>query len=177
MAILFYLVLEINSFYTIAYAREHLVRDGLEYIAQYGNRQVLAKDLYLVAFLTWDIGDINQGHIHTDISYVLGLLTIDEAVAVTIAKVAIQTISIANRYGSDDGVAIELALAAVAHCLALGYIAHLQDGGLKCADSVEDAIVAWINTIEAEAKTTHIHLAIGEVLDASRVVHVAQNLM
>ena len=102
MAILSYLVLEINSFYAIAYAREHLVRDGLEHIAQYGNGQVLAKDLYLVALLTRDIGDINKGYVHTDISYVLGLLTIDEAIAVTIAKVAIQTIGIANRYGGDD---------------------------------------------------------------------------
>ena len=94
--------MEVNSFYSITDAREHLVWDGLEHIAQYGNRQVLAKDLYLIAFLTWDIGDINKGHIHTDISYVLGLLTIDEAVAMTIAKVTIQAIGIANRYGGDD---------------------------------------------------------------------------
>ena len=143
--------MEVNSFYSITDAREHLVRDGLKHIAQYGNRQVLAKDLYLIALLTRNIGDINQSYVHTDISYVLGLLTIDEAVAVTIAKVAVQTISIANRYGSDDGVAIELALAAVAHCLALGNIAHLQDGGLKGAYGVEDAVVARINTIEAKA--------------------------
>jgi hypothetical protein len=143
--------LEVNSFYSITDAREHLVRDGLEHIAQYGNRQVLAKDLNLVALLTRDIGDINQGYIHTDISYVLSLLTIDEAIAVTIAKVAVQTISIANRYGSNDGVAIELTLATVAHSLSLGDIAHLQDGGLKGANGVEDAIVARINTIEAKA--------------------------
>ena len=143
--------MEVNSFYSITDAREHLVRDGLEHIAQYGNRQVLAKDLYLVALLTRNIGDINKGYVHTDISYVLGLLTIDEAVAVTIAKVAVQTISIANRYGSDDGVAIELALATIAHRLALGHIAHLQDGGLKGAYGVENAVVARINTIEAEA--------------------------
>ena len=143
--------MEVNSFYAVTDAREHLVRDGLEHIAQHGNRQVLAKDLYLVALLTRDVGDINQGYVHTDISYVLSLLTIDEAVAVTIAKVAIQTISIANRYGSDDGVAIELTLATVAHSLALGDIAHLENGGLKGANGVEDAIVARVNTIEAKA--------------------------
>ena len=143
--------MEVHSFYSITDAREHLVRDGLEHIAQYGNRQVLAKDLYLVALFTRDIGNINKGYVHTDISYVLSLLTIDEAVAVTIAKVTIQTISIANRYGSDDGVAIELTLATVAHCLSLGNIAHLQDGGLKGAYGVENAVVARINTIEAEA--------------------------
>ena len=143
--------MEINALDAIADARKHLVRDGFEHIAQYGNRQVLAKDLYLVALLTRDIGDINQGYIHTDISYVLSLLTIDEAIAMTIAKVAVQTISIANRYGSNDGVAIELALAAVAHRLALGHSTHLQDGGLQRADGVEDAVVAWINAIEAKA--------------------------
>ena len=143
--------MEVNSFYSITDAREHLVRDSLEHIAEDGDGQVLAKDLYLVALLTRDIGDINQGYIHTDISYVLSLLTIDEAIAMTIAKVTIQAISIANRYGSDDGVAIELALAAVTHSLSLGDIAHLQDGGLKGANGVEDAVVARINTIEAEA--------------------------
>ena len=143
--------MEVNSFYSITDAGEDLVGDGFEHIAQDCNWQMFAKDFYLVALLTRDIGDINQGYIHTDISYVLSLLTIDEAIAMTIAKVAIQTISIANRYGSDDGVAIELALATVAHRLALGHIAHLQDGGLKGANGVEDAIVARINTIEAEA--------------------------
>ena len=169
--------MEINAFHTIADAREHLVWDGFEYIAQDCNRQMLAKDLNLIALLTRDIGDINQGHIHTDITYIFCLLTVDEAVAVAIAKTTIQTIGIANRNGSDNGVAIELALATVAHSLALRHIVHLQNGGLKRADGVEDAIVARVNTIETKTQTAHIQLAIGEVLDTSRVVHVAQNLM
>jgi hypothetical protein len=94
--------LEINAFHTIADARKHLVWDGLEHIAQYGNRQVLAKDLYLVALFTRDIGNINKGYVHTDISYVLGLLTVDEAVAVAITQATIQTIGIANRNSSDN---------------------------------------------------------------------------
>ena len=173
----FYLVLEINAFDAVADARKHLVRDGVEHIAKHSDGQMLAKNLNLIALLTRDIGDINQRYIHTDITYVLGLLTIDEAIAMAIAQVTIQTIGIANRYGGDDGIAIELALATIAHGLALRHSAHLENGGLKRRNGVENAIVAWINAIEAKAQTTHIHLAIGEVLDASRVVHVAQNLM
>ena len=123
--------MEVNSFYSITDARKHLVRDGFENIAQYGNRQVLAEDLYLVALLTRDIGDINKGYVHTDISYVLGLLTIDEAIAMTIAKVAVQTISIANRYGSNHGVVVDLAFATIADGIASRHMTHLEDGGLQ----------------------------------------------
>ena len=85
----FHLILEINSFDAVANAREHLVRDGFEHIAKHGDGQMLTKNLYLIALLTWDIGDINQRHIHTDITHVLGLLTIDETVAMAIAQVTI----------------------------------------------------------------------------------------
>ena len=94
--------MEINALDAVADAREHRVRDGVEHIAEHRYGQMLAKNLNLIALLTWDVGDIDEGHIHTDITYVLGLLTIDEAVAMAIAQVAIQTIGIANRYGGDD---------------------------------------------------------------------------
>jgi len=47
------LILEINAFYTVADAGEDLVGDGFEHIAEHGNGQVLAKDLYLIALNTW----------------------------------------------------------------------------------------------------------------------------
>ena len=171
------LILEINAFYTVADAGEDLIGDGFEHIAEHGNGQVLAKDLYLIALLTGDVGDINQSHVHTDITHILGLLTVDEAVAVAIAQTTVQAIGIANRYGSDDRIASQLALATVTHGFALGYLVHLQNGGLEGADGMENAVVARIDTIQAETQTAHIQLAIGEVLDTSRVVDMAQNLV
>ena len=138
------LILEINAFYAVADAGEDLVGDGVEDIAENGNGQVLTKDLYLVALNTWDVGDINQSYVHTDITYVLGLLTVDEAVAVAIAQVKVQTIGIANRNGSDDRITSQLALATVTNGIGLRHLAHLQDGGLEGADGMENAVVARI---------------------------------
>ena len=42
---------------------------------------------------------------------------------------------------------------------------------------MEDAVIARVDTIQAKTQTAHIQLAIGEVLDTSRVVDMAQNLM
>ena len=72
------LILEIDTLDAIADTREDLVRDGVESIAQNGNRQVFAKDLYLISLMTWDIGDIDHGHVHTDIAYIFGFLTIPD---------------------------------------------------------------------------------------------------
>jgi len=72
---------------------------------------VLAKDLYLIALLTGDVGNIDEGYVHTDITYVVGLLTVYQAVAVAIAQVTVQTIGIANRNGGNHRIAIELTLA------------------------------------------------------------------
>ena len=171
------LILEINAFYAVADAGEDLVGDGVENIAKHRHRQVLAEDLYLIALLTRDIGDINQSYVHTDITNVFGLLTVYQAVAVAIAQVTVQTIGIANRNGGNDRIAIELALATVTNGLGLRHLAHLQDGGLQRADGMENAVIARIDTIQTETQTAHIQLAIGEVLDAGRVVDMAQNLM
>ena len=42
---------------------------------------------------------------------------------------------------------------------------------------MQHPIITWINAIEAETETAHIHLTFGEMLDAGRVVHVTQDLM
>ena len=95
------LILEINAFYAVADAGEDLVGDGIEHIAENSYGQVLAEDLYLVALLTGDVGNIDEGYVHTDITNVFGFLTVDEAVAVAIAQVTVQTIGIANRNGGN----------------------------------------------------------------------------
>ena len=169
--------MEIYALHSVRDASKHLVRDSVEGIGKGGDRQMLAKDFHLIAFTTGDISNIDHGHIHTDIAHILGLLTIDKAVAMPIAKMAIQTISIAYGDGRNHGVALNLTLTAIAHSLTSRYMAHLEDGGLKCRDSMKDVIISWIDAIETYAQTAHIHLALWEVLNACRVVHMAQNLM
>ena len=54
---------------------------------------------------------------------------------------------------------------------------HLQNGGLQRRDGIQDTIVTGVNAIETEAETTHVELSLGEVLDTSRIVDMAQDLM
>ena len=75
---------------------------------------MVAKDLYAVTFLAVDACNIYHGDIHTDVAHILCLLAVDEAVAMTVAEMAVQTVGIADRYGGDDAVVVDFALAAVA---------------------------------------------------------------
>ena len=171
------LILEIHALDTVGDTCEHLVGDGAEGVAEYGDGQVLAEDLHLITLGAGDIRHVDHRHIHTDITHVLGLLTIHQTIAVTVAEMAVQTVGIADGDGSDHTVALDLALTAVAHRLTSRHMAHLKDGGLQRGDGMENMIIARINAIEADAEAAHIHLALREMLDASGVVHVAQDLM
>jgi hypothetical protein len=145
------LILEIDALDAIADTREYLVRDGVEGIAQNGNRQVLAKNLYLISLMTWDIGDIDHGHVHTDIAYIFGFLTIYQTIAMTIAKVTVQTISIADRNSGNHTIALYLTFTAVAYCLTSWHMAHLKNGGLQRRYGMQDTVIARIDAIKAEA--------------------------
>ena len=138
---------------------------------------MLAEDLHLVALLTVNARDIDHGHIHTDIAYVLRLLAVYQAIAVAIAQVTVQAVGIAYGDGSNHGVMVYRALTAIAYCLSSLHLPHLEDGGLEGADGMENAVVAWVHAIEPDAQATHIHLSLREMLDAGRVVHVAQYLV
>ena len=63
---LHFLVLEVNSLHTVADGGQHLVRDGLEDVAQCLDRQMLAEDFYRISFLARDVGHVDHAHIHTD---------------------------------------------------------------------------------------------------------------
>ena len=51
---------------------------------------------------------------------------------------------------------------------------YLEDGGLQRGDVVEHRVVARVITVESESKTTHVELALREVLNARRVVDVSE---
>ena len=89
----------------------------------------------------------------------------------------VQAVGVTDRYGSNHGVALYLALTAVTDGVASGNMAQLQDRRLQRGYGVENAVVTGIDAVEAKSEATHVHLALREVLDAGRVVHVAQDLM
>ena len=127
---LFQLILEINALDAVGDTSEDLVGDGVCDVAEHGDGQMLAEDLHLVALATIDACDINHRNIHTDITHILGLLTIHQTVAMTVAQVAVQAIGITDRYGSNHGVVVDLALATVADGIASRHVTHLKDSSL-----------------------------------------------
>ena len=58
-----------------------------------------------------------------------------QAVAMTVAEVTVQTVGIADRYGSNHRVAFDLTLTAVAHRITCRHVAELKDGGFQGADA------------------------------------------
>ena len=117
--------MEIDTFDTVGDSREDFVGDGVDDVAEDGDGQVFAKDLHLITLLTRDVGDIDHRYIHTDIAHILSFLTMHQAVAMTIAKVTVQTVGIADRNGGNDGVALDFAFTTVAHGVSCWNMAKL----------------------------------------------------
>ena len=171
------LILIIYPLHTVADGGQHLVRNGLQDIAESLDRQMFTKDLNAVALLAVDARHIDHRHIHTDVAYIICLLTIDQTVGMAIAETAVQAISISDRNGSDDTVLIEDGLATVAHTIARLHVVHLENGSLQGAHAVDGLVVAGVDAIESETQAAHIQLALREVLDTCRIADMAQDLM
>ena len=92
---------------------------------------MLSKDLHLVTFNARNIRHVDHRHIHTDVTYILRLLTFHQTIAVPIAQMTVQSVGIANGDGGNHRIALNLAFPAVADRLTLGHMAQLQDGGLQ----------------------------------------------
>ena len=90
---------------------------------------MLTENLYLIALLTGNVGDIDHRYVHADITHVLSLLTMYQTVAMTVAKMTVKTVGIADRNSGNHRVALDLALAAVAYGVACRDMAELEDGG------------------------------------------------
>ena len=138
---------------------------------------MLAEDFHAITFLAVDAGDIDHRHIHTDVAYIICLLTVDQTVGMAIAETAVQAISISDRNGSDDTVLIEDGLATVANTIARLHVVHLENGSLQGAHAVDGLVVAGVDAIESETQAAHIQLALREVLDTCRIADMAQDFM
>ena len=167
----------IDALHAVADAREHLVGDGVELVGEHGDGQMVAEDLHTVSLATGDIGHIDHADVHTDVAHIIGALPIDEAVAVAVAQMAIETVGIAYRDSSNDAIAIDERMAAVADTRTGRHMAKLEDGGLQRRDIVEDVVRARIDTIEANAETAHVELAVAEMVDAGGVVDMTDDMV
>ena len=127
---------------------------------------MLTENLHRVALLAGDVRHVYQGHVHTDVAHVGSPLPIDKTVASSASQMAVESVGIADGYGGDDAVAMEHPLAAVAHGLFFGHMAHLQDGGLQRRYGVECLVVARVDTVQTQSQTAHIQLTFREMLYA-----------
>ena len=130
----FSLVLEIHSLYSVADACQYLVRDCVEGIGQYGYGEVVAEDLHAITLLTWDVGHVYHTYVHADVTNIFRFLAVYETIAMAIAEMTVETVSISDRYSGNDAVLLKNGATAVTDTLSCWYLANLQNGGLQCAD-------------------------------------------
>ena len=59
--------------------------------------QVLAENLYSIALVAINVGDIDHTYIHADVAYIWRFLAVYDAVASAIAELTVQTVGISYR--------------------------------------------------------------------------------
>ena len=167
----------IDALHAVADARKHLVGDGVELVGEHGDGQMVAEDLHTVSLATGDVGHIDHANVHANVAHIVGALPIDETVAVAVAQMAVETVGIAYRDSSNDAIAIDERMAAIADTRTGRHMAKLEDGGLQRRDIVEDVVRARIDAIEANAETAHVELAVAEMVNARGVVDMTDDMV
>ena len=105
------------------------------------------------------------------------MLAVNEAVAVTIAEMTVQSVGISDRNGGNARRTRERTTATVTDGLVSRNVMYLEDGGLQRGDVVKHRVIARVITVESESKATHVELALREVLNARRIVDVSEYLV
>lgn len=100
-------LLKVDPLDAVAHRGKHLVGYGVKFVRQYGYRQVVAKDLNRITLLAVDARHVDHAHVHADVANVRSFLSVNQTVAVTVAKVTVQTIGIANGYGGNARIAFD----------------------------------------------------------------------
>ena len=95
------LVLIVHSLDTVADTCQNLVWNCVNRIRQYCHGQFLTEYYNLVALLAVNVRHVNHGYVHADVAHIFSLLAVDEAVAVAVAKMTIESVGIADRYCCD----------------------------------------------------------------------------
>lgn len=76
-----YLILEIHFLHSATDTGQHLIRDGVQHIAENGDRQMVSEDFYCITLLTGDVRHVYQGNIHADIAHIGCPLSVDQTIA------------------------------------------------------------------------------------------------
>ena len=146
--IFLFLILEVNSLHAVADSRQNLVWNRVECVAEDGHWEVVTEDFNTITFLAINACYVNHGYVHTDVTDILCLLTIYQTIAVAVAKMAVQAVSIADWYCCNHAVVVDGSLARVAHSLTSWYVAQLKDSSLQRRDIIDCLVCAWVNTIK-----------------------------
>ena len=80
---------------------------------------MVAEHLHAVAFLARNVGDIDHGYIHADISNVVGPFAVHETVTFAITESAVESIGISYGYCTDDTVSREECFATISDAFSL----------------------------------------------------------
>jgi hypothetical protein len=83
------------------------------------------EDLDTVALMARDVGNINHAHIHTDISYIRGRMSVYETISYPVTQAAVKAIGITYGQGGDARGANKLSTTAITYSLAFGHIVYL----------------------------------------------------
>ena len=131
----------------------------------------------LVAFAAGNVGDIEKAHVHAHRADDGHLAAVDDDAAVAIAEMAVEAVGIP--YGDDGDARGTLGneAAVVAYAVALRDVLDLRDARLEGADGLEVTLHGGLrrDAVKANTETNHIHLRLGETLDARRVEYVAED--
>ena len=135
------------------------------------------EESHFIAFTARDICDIKETHVHAYRANYGYLLASDKDTAVAVAKMAVETVSIA--YGNDGYTRRPGGYPAtvVAHTIAERNFFNLGDFGFKGADRLEMALDRrqWRDAIKANAKAHHVHLSLWEPLNTRGVEEMAED--
>ena len=79
------LVVIIHPLHAVTNARKYLIRNGLKYVRQHCDGQMLTEYLNSVSFFTVNTRRINQCYIHTNIAHIGSTLPIDQTIAMPVS--------------------------------------------------------------------------------------------
>ena len=114
-------LLEIHPFHPFADTCKDLVGYGTELFCNDVHRQMFAEDLHAVAFVAFDVSDVEHADVHADVSDIRGLLAVYERISSAIAEMTVQSVGIADGNGSNARRPFHHGAAAVPHARACGW--------------------------------------------------------
>lgn len=167
-------LLEIHPFHPFADTCEDLVGYGTELFCNDVHRQMFAKNLHAVAFVAFDVSDVEHADVHADVSDIRGLLAVYERISSAIAEMTVQSVGIADGNGCNTRGTLHHRTAAISDARTCGNAANLQYGGTQGGDTRQPTVAERVDTVKPQSETTHIELAFGEPLYTCRIADVPE---